>query len=69
MYDLEVKRPMYARAGVAELWIVDIDRREVHVFREPELGYSVHRVLTANDNTAIAALGDISFAVSALFPM
>jgi hypothetical protein len=41
----------------------------VHVFREPELGYSVHRVLTANDNTAIAALGDISFAVSALFPM
>ena len=40
-YDLEVKRPLYARAGVAELWIVDIDRRELPVFREPELDCSV----------------------------
>src|SRR5215510_759028 len=32
-YDLEVKRPLYARAGVAEIWIVDVNRREVHVFR------------------------------------
>ena len=67
-YDLEVKRPLYARAGVAELWIVDIGRRELHVFREPELDYSIHRILTSSDSPAIAALNDAGFAVSALFP-
>jgi hypothetical protein len=65
---LELKRPLYARAGVAELWIVDIDRREVHVFREPELDYSIHRVLTVSGIAAVAAVDDAEFAVSALFP-
>lgn len=67
-YDLEVKRALYARAGVAELWVVDIDRRELNVFREPQLGYSIHIVLTASDNAAVAALGAGGFAVSDLFP-
>lgn len=67
-YDLEVKRALYARAGVVELWIVDINRRELHMFREPELGYSIHRVLTASDNVTVAALGGGGFPVSSLFP-
>lgn len=68
MYELEVKSPLYARAGIAELWIVDIARRELHMFREPQLDYSVHHILTASDSAAVAALGDTGFAVSALFP-
>jgi Uma2 family endonuclease len=67
-YDLEVKRPLYARAGVAELWVVDINRREVHAFREPEMDYSIHRILTLRDPAGVAALGEAGFAVSALFP-
>jgi Uma2 family endonuclease len=67
-YDMEVKRPLYARAGVVELWIVDITRRELHLFREPDLDYSTHRVLVVSDNAAIATLGEVGFAVSALFP-
>jgi Uma2 family endonuclease len=67
-YDLKVKRPLYARAGVPELWIVDIERRELHVFREPQLDYSFHRVLTANDKIVIAVYGNVELAVSAMFP-
>jgi Uma2 family endonuclease len=67
-YDLEIKRSLYARAGVAELWIVDIERCELHVFREPHLDYAIHHVLTASDTAAVTALGDPGFAVSALFP-
>lgn len=66
-YDLEIKRRLYARAGVAQLWIVDIDRRELHVFREPGPDYSTHSVLTKGDNAAVAAPG-VGFAVSTLFP-
>jgi Uma2 family endonuclease len=67
-YDLEVKRPLYARAGVEEMWVVGIDRREVHVFREPERDYSVHRILRGTDEANLAALGTVRFAVSAVFP-
>lgn len=67
-YDLGAKRSLYARSLVAELWVVDVNRRELHVFRKPEPNYSIHRVLTASDNVAVAALGDVGFSLSALFP-
>jgi Uma2 family endonuclease len=34
-YDRTVKLPLYARHGVAEVWIVDLERRTVEVYREP----------------------------------
>ena len=37
-YDREVKLPLYARHGVAEVWLIDLDERLVHVLREPREG-------------------------------
>jgi Uma2 family endonuclease len=37
-FDLTVKAPLYARTGVPELWIVDLSRERVHVFRDREGG-------------------------------
>jgi Uma2 family endonuclease len=34
-YDRRVKAPLYAAAGVAELWIVDLVNRRIEVHREP----------------------------------
>ena len=34
-YDQTVKLPLYARAGVREVWLVDLVRNEVQVHREP----------------------------------
>jgi Uma2 family endonuclease len=34
-YDLEVKVPLYARHGVAEVWVVDLENRRVHFLRRP----------------------------------
>jgi Uma2 family endonuclease len=68
-YDLEVKRPLYARAGIAELWVVDLGRRAVHLFLEPQDGeYSICRVLTGADTVTVASLIDVAFPVSSLFP-
>lgn len=66
-YDLEVKRPLYARAGAAKLWVVDIDRRELHVFREPEQDYSNHCALTTSDYADVA-VNDVRFAVAFFVP-
>ena len=35
-YDLQVKPPLYAQAGVPEVWVVDLVREKVHVFRKPQ---------------------------------
>lgn len=33
--DLKIKAPLYARAGIPELWIVEPEARRVRVFRDP----------------------------------
>jgi Uma2 family endonuclease len=34
-YDQRIKTPLYARAGVTEVWIVDLAGEKVWVYREP----------------------------------
>ena len=34
-HDLRVKVPLYARCGIVEAWVVDVNDRVIHVFREP----------------------------------
>ena len=37
-FDLRTKVPLYARSGIAEAWVVDVEGRVVHVFRQPQDG-------------------------------
>ncbi len=37
-YDLKRKAPLYARAGIADYWVVDIPAKLVHVHRNPLRG-------------------------------
>ncbi len=34
-YDLTVKRDLYARAGIPEYWVVDVNAERIHIFRKP----------------------------------
>ena len=47
-YDREIKVPLYARHGVAEVWIVDLDHRRLRVLREPHDGDYTEVVETAS---------------------
>jgi len=38
LFDRDFKLPLYAAAGIPEVWIVDLDARRVLVFRLPEGG-------------------------------
>jgi len=35
-YDRDVKRPLYARAGLPEVWIANLNEREIEVHRTPD---------------------------------
>lgn len=34
--DKEIKRPLYARAGIAQYWIIDVNARVIETYREPQ---------------------------------
>lgn len=46
--DLKIKVPMYARAGVPEVWMVEPEARQIRVFRDPQAdgSWSDTRVVT-----------------------
>lgn len=35
-YDLTTKAELYATAGIADYWVLDVTNRELHVFRDPQ---------------------------------
>lgn len=37
-YDREVKAPLYARHDVSNFWIVNVRKKELHCFSDPQLG-------------------------------
>jgi Uma2 family endonuclease len=68
-FDLRTKVPLYARCGIAEAWVVDVNDRVVHVFREPgEDGYRSSASLKAGQAVACAALPDVRIQIDQLFP-
>ena len=59
-YDLQVKVPMYAAAGIPEVWVVDLPHACLHVSREPVGGeYRDVAVLGRDDAVTLLALPDI----------
>ena len=66
-YDRDVKLPMYAAAGVAEVWIEDLPNRTLHVYREPQGGgYKTALQFSGNESVSPLAFPEIAFTVSAL---
>lgn len=46
--DLEIKSKIYARAGIADYWVVDLKNQRLIVFRSPDLGeYQQRNTLTS----------------------
>ena len=67
--DLRIKGPLYARAGVPEYWVVDVNERAVHVFREPGVdGYRNVIVAQGDDELASIQLPQVRLRVAEIFP-
>jgi Uma2 family endonuclease len=66
-YDRRVKTPLYARAGVAEVWLALIEADHVEVHREPgPTGYRVVRSVRRGEPLSPAAFPDLVLDVAAL---
>ena len=59
--DRGVKLPLYARAGVAEVWLVDLRADTIEVYRQPSsVGYADARVVRRGDRVTPLAFPDVT---------
>jgi Uma2 family endonuclease len=67
--DRTVKAPLYAKAGILEHWILDVNTRQVYVFRDPQDdGYGQEVVLTEENTLSAIAFPALTIALNQLFP-
>jgi len=65
--DRSVKLPLYARAGIAEVWLLDLTTDRVEIFRQPTLaGYRAVEALERDERKTPQAFPDLSLTVADL---
>jgi Uma2 family endonuclease len=66
-YDRDVKLPVYAASGVAEVWIEDLPHRTLHVYRDPDgRAYKTVLFFSGEDSVSPLAFPGTAFTVSSL---
>ncbi|MGE3908076.1 MAG: Uma2 family endonuclease [Chloroflexota bacterium] len=67
-YDRRTKAPLYARYGIPELWIADVNRDVLAVYRDPTPhGYHSTQVYRPGDVVTPLAFPDLTVPVRAIF--
>jgi Uma2 family endonuclease len=68
--DRGIKGAIYARAGVPEYWIVDVDERRVEVHRDPDTSHGRYRdvrIVGAEDVVSAASVSGLTIPIRKLF--
>lgn len=67
--DCEVKDKLYAQAGIADYWVLDLPHRQLHVFRSPtSTGYTSHLILKQNQQISPLTFPDMDLSLENLLP-
>ena len=67
-FDRDVKLPLYARTGIPEVWIIDLRRRVVDVYRAPREGqYTELTTRQRGDTLSVALAPDIEVTLEQVF--
>lgn len=66
-YDREEKLPAYGRAGIPEVWILNLNDRTIETYREPHFtGYAARQTLRAGDTLSPLRFPDVTLDVAEL---
>jgi Uma2 family endonuclease len=67
--DCEVKDKLYGRSKIAEYWVIDINNRQVRIFRDPTLtGYGSQLILTETHSVSPLAFPEIVLSIASILP-
>jgi Uma2 family endonuclease len=66
-YDRQIKRPLYAKSGIPEYWLVNLIDNTIEVHRQPEGGnYQERFVADRQQKISAVAFSDVTFQVAGL---
>ena len=66
-YDVRTKAPMYARYGIPELWVADLNHDQIFLFRDPTPGgYKTTRVVRRGESLSPLAFPSLAISVDAI---
>ena len=64
-FDRKVKVPLYARAGIPEVWIVNLQEESIEVHSQPEKGaYQQHQQLERGQSVPIPGFPDLTVSIT-----
>jgi Uma2 family endonuclease len=67
-YDREVKIPLYARHGIPEVWLIDLQQERVEIYLQPSSdGYRQILRPAKNERIALSLLPDVSILITDLW--
>jgi Uma2 family endonuclease len=67
LFDRGAKLRMYAKAGIADYWVVDVNGKTIEVCRDPhDIGYATRTIIAKGESVAFVAFPDVVFAVDEL---
>jgi Uma2 family endonuclease len=66
-FDTNEKRLLYAKAGIREYWVVDVNGRRLHVYRDPKAGdYTSQRTFGPSESVSLLAVPSATVRVADL---
>jgi Uma2 family endonuclease len=67
--DCEIKDKLYAQAGIADYWVLDLKNRQLHVFRNPTpTGYTSHLILAEPNEIAPLSFPSLTLSLTVILP-
>lgn len=67
--DCGQKACLYASAGIVDYWVLDVNRRQVYVFRQPtQENYQQQIILQDSETVSPLAFPDVTIPIQELFP-
>jgi Uma2 family endonuclease len=69
IFDRSDKHDAYARNGIREYWLLDLNENRLHVFRQPAGGkYEIELILEKSDSIAPLTFPDLPVKISQMLP-
>lgn len=65
--DRLIKKGLYARYGVSEYWLVDLEKRTIEVLSLKQGGYQLVAIFSAEDTLSSPLFPNLSFLVESVF--
>ncbi len=64
-YDRTVKLPLYARSGIPEVWIINLNTNRIEIYTQPAIGeYEIKKEFTASDTLQFHTLAGLAIKAS-----